>query len=88
MKNIAINGFGRIGGAALKIMMNIPELDVVAVNDIMNVDNAAYLLQYDSIYGQYENNVAVEGPIYASMEKELCTYPKKTRQSSLGRLWI
>ena len=61
MKNIAINGFGRIGRAALKIMMNIPELDVIAVNDIMNVDNAAYLLQYDSIYGHYDNDIAVEG---------------------------
>ena len=61
MKNIAINGFGRIVRAALKIIMNISELDVVAVNDIMNVDNAAYLLQYDSIYGHYDNDIAVEG---------------------------
>jgi len=61
MKNIAINGFGRIGRAALKIMMNLPELEVVAINDIMGIDNAAYLLRYDSIYGQYESDVDTEG---------------------------
>ena len=42
MKRIAINGFGRIGRAALKIILNTPELEVVAVNDLMSVDNAAY----------------------------------------------
>ena len=57
MKKIAINGFGRIGRAALKIILNKPELEVVAINDLMSVDNAAYLLQYDSVYGTYENEV-------------------------------
>ena len=57
MKRIAINGFGRIGRAALKIILDTPELEVVAINDLMSVDNAAYLLQYDSVYGVYENEV-------------------------------
>ena len=61
MKRIAINGFGRIGRAALKIILNTPELDVVAINDLMSVDNAAYLLQYDSVYGIYENEVNHDG---------------------------
>jgi glyceraldehyde 3-phosphate dehydrogenase len=59
MKNIAINGFGRIGRAALKIIMDIPELEVVAVNDLMSIENAAYLLKYDSVYGRYANEVRV-----------------------------
>ena len=59
MKKIAINGFGRIGRAALKVIMEIPELEVVAVNDLMNIDNAAYLLRYDSVYGKYENDVNI-----------------------------
>lgn len=58
MKKIAINGFGRIGRAALKIILNTPELEVVAINDLMSVDNAAYLLQYDSVYGIFENAVS------------------------------
>jgi len=57
MKRIAINGFGRIGRAALKIILNTPELEVVAINDLMSVDIAAYLLQYDSVYGIYENGI-------------------------------
>ena len=43
MKKIAINGLGRIGRTALKVMINIPELEVVAINDLMSIDNAAYL---------------------------------------------
>ena len=57
MKKIAINGFGRIGRAALKIIFNTPGLEVVAVNDLMSLENAAYLLKHDSVYGNYENDV-------------------------------
>ena len=61
MKKIAINGFGRIGRAALKVIMDSPALDVVAINDLMSADNAAYLLKYDSNYGNYKHEVAVDG---------------------------
>ena len=60
MKKIAINGFGRIGRAALKIIMETPELEVVAINDLMSIENASYLLKYDSVYGKYREEVAVE----------------------------
>ena len=60
MKRIAINGFGRIGRAALKIIIETSELEIVAVNDLMSIDNAAYLLSYDSVYGKYENEVSVQ----------------------------
>ena len=59
MKRIAINGFGRIGRAALKIIIETPGLEVIAINDLMTIDNAAYLLRYDSVYGKYENEVIV-----------------------------
>lgn len=59
MKRIAINGFGRIGRAALKVIMETPELELVAINDLMSADNAAYLLKYDSVYGKYEHDVTV-----------------------------
>jgi glyceraldehyde 3-phosphate dehydrogenase len=61
MKRIAINGFGRIGRAALKVILDEPGLDVVAINDLMTVENAAYLFKYDSIYGHDRNKTAVEG---------------------------
>ncbi len=60
MKKIAINGFGRIGRAALKVITDTPGLEVVAINDLMSIENAAYLLTYDSVYGKYENEVSVQ----------------------------
>jgi len=60
MKKIAINGFGRIGRAALKIILDTRELELVAVNDLMSIDNAAYLLRYDSVYGKYGKEVSVQ----------------------------
>jgi len=57
MKRIAINGFGRIGRASLKIALKSEDLEVVAINDLMHIENAAYLLKYDSVYGPYEGSV-------------------------------
>lgn len=57
MAKVAINGLGRIGRAALKIIMDTPELDLVAVNDIVPADNLAYLLKFDTIYGRYGKTV-------------------------------
>ncbi|MCZ6694685.1 MAG: type I glyceraldehyde-3-phosphate dehydrogenase [Bacteroidetes bacterium] len=57
MKKVAINGFGRIGRATLKIIMDTPDMVVVAVNDLLSSENAAYLLKYDSVYGRYEKEV-------------------------------
>ena len=57
MTKIAINGFGRIGRAIFKIILDHPELEVVAVNDLVPPDNLGYLLKYDSAYGRYNRNV-------------------------------
>jgi glyceraldehyde 3-phosphate dehydrogenase len=54
---IAINGLGRIGRAALKLIMETPELELVAVNDIGSIENMAYLLKYDTVYGSYGKDV-------------------------------
>ena len=61
MKKIAINGFGRIGRAALKVIFETDDLELVGINDLMSIENAAYLLKYDSNYGKYEKNVQIEG---------------------------
>jgi len=58
MPNVAINGLGRIGRAALKILLEADRLNLVAVNDIADVDNLAYLLKYDTVYGRYHGEVA------------------------------
>jgi glyceraldehyde 3-phosphate dehydrogenase len=59
MTRVAINGFGRIGRAALKVILDTPEFELVGVNDIMPLDNLAYLLKYDTVYGRYEKSVEV-----------------------------
>jgi glyceraldehyde 3-phosphate dehydrogenase len=58
---VAINGLGRIGRAALKIILDTPQLEVVAVNDIVPAENIAYLLKYDTVYGRYEKPVESDG---------------------------
>jgi glyceraldehyde 3-phosphate dehydrogenase len=64
MANVAINGLGRIGRAALKILLATEGLELVAVNDIADADNLAYLLKYDTVYGRYHREVsAAEGAL-------------------------
>jgi len=58
---VAINGLGRIGRAAFKVIMDTPELELVGVNDIAPIDNIAYLINYDTVYGVYEHKVKAEG---------------------------
>jgi glyceraldehyde 3-phosphate dehydrogenase len=57
MINVAINGLGRIGRATLKIVMETPDLNLVAANDIGTSDSVEYLLRYDTVYGRYEKPV-------------------------------
>lgn len=56
---VAINGLGRIGRATFKVLMDTPELELVAVNDIASLENMVYLLKYDTVYGRYEREVEV-----------------------------
>jgi glyceraldehyde 3-phosphate dehydrogenase len=61
---VAINGLGRIGRAALKLVLDQPQLELVAVNEIGSLDNMVYLLKYDTVYGRYERQVdAVDGKL-------------------------
>jgi glyceraldehyde 3-phosphate dehydrogenase len=57
MVKIGINGLGRIGRAALKIILDTPELEIAAINDIVPADNLAYLLKFDTVYGRYQKRV-------------------------------
>lgn len=51
MPTVAINGLGRIGRSALRLLLDSEGLDLVAVNDIADADNLAYLIAYDTVYG-------------------------------------
>lgn len=61
MKKVAINGFGRIGRLAFRQMLHRSDLNVVAINDLTNVDTLAHLLKFDSIHGRFDGTVEVEG---------------------------
>jgi len=60
MIKIAINGFGRIGRTFFRQAYNNPELDVVAINDLGELGNLAYLLKYDSVYGRFGGKVEIK----------------------------
>lgn len=55
---VAINGFGRIGRAFLKIAWERPEIEIVAVNDLGSIDNLTYLLKYDTVYRKWGHDVS------------------------------
>jgi glyceraldehyde 3-phosphate dehydrogenase len=59
---IGINGFGRIGRMVLRAAIkNFPEVEVVAINDLLEPDYLAYMLQYDSVHGRFHGTIAVDG---------------------------
>ena len=60
MVKIGINGFGRIGRIAFRIASQNKNVEVVAVNDLLDVAHLAYLLEYDSVHGRYEGTVEVK----------------------------
>ena len=62
MGSIAINGFGRIGRSILRIIVeNDSDINVVAINDLGNYENLAYLLKHDSVMGILDANVSING---------------------------
>ena len=52
MVRVAINGFGRIGRTFFRLAFAHPDFEVVAINDLGDLENLAYLLKYDSVYGR------------------------------------
>ena len=61
MTKIAINGFGRIGRAAFKIVLDKKGVQIVAINDLTDPATLAYLLRYDTVYGRYNKKVSYDG---------------------------
>ena len=59
--NVAINGFGRIGRLVFRRMKKVGGFNVVGVNDLTDAKTLAYLLKYDSVHGQYDGTVKVDG---------------------------
>jgi len=73
MANVAINGFGRIGRAVFRIIASRPDsgLKVVAINDLSDDDILAYLLEYDSVMGRFEEDVTVNDGVMTVGDHEI-----------------
>ena len=62
---LGINGFGRIGRIVFRETFNRDNVEVVAINDLLDVDHLAYLLKYDSVHGRFNGKVEVkEGKLF------------------------
>ena len=60
-KRVAINGFGRIGRGYLRLVEKRDEdIEIVAINDVVDVENLAYLLKYDSVHGRFDGTVEIK----------------------------
>tara|TARA_R110002049_G_scaffold242600_1_gene416423 strand:+ start:12272 stop:13276 length:1005 start_codon:yes stop_codon:yes gene_type:complete len=57
---IGINGFGRIGRIAFRVAASRPNIEVVGINDLLDVEHLAYLLKYDSVHGRFDGTVDVK----------------------------
>jgi glyceraldehyde 3-phosphate dehydrogenase len=78
---IGINGFGRIGRIAFRIAEKHSDVEVVAVNDLLDVDHLAYLLQYDSVHGRFDGTVEVkEGSLIVNGRRIRVTSEKDPKQ--------
>ena len=58
MVRVGINGFGRIGRIVFRASLKLDNIDVIAINDLVGVDQLAHLLKYDSVHGKLEKNVS------------------------------
>lgn len=87
MKKIAINGFGRIGRLAFRLLSECSEFDVVAINDLTDAESLAYLLKYDTAQGNFmvdkisyhHDKIVVDGKeitVYAEKEPENLPWAK------------
>lgn len=77
MARVAINGFGRIGRTFFRMALNHPDFEIVAINDLGNLENLAYLLKYDTVYGQSQFDVSVLNGVLAVDGKEVAFLSEK-----------
>lgn len=77
MIKVAINGFGRIGRAAAKIILDSSELELVAVNDLTDVETLVFLLTHDTVYRNFDKEVAISDKKVTVNGKEIHFFAEK-----------
>ncbi len=89
MKNIAINGFGRIGRLAFRQMLDREGARVVAINDLTDVNTLAHLLKYDSVHGRFSGDVSVsDGHLVVNGETIHITAERNPADLPWGKLKV
>jgi glyceraldehyde 3-phosphate dehydrogenase len=86
---VGINGFGRIGRAVFRILSDRDDIEVVAINDLFENSQLAYLLEYDTVMGRFDKGIRVEqDAIYIDGSKVLMTEERDPAQIPWGELGI
>ncbi len=89
MSRIAINGFGRIGRTVYRILSDRKDIEVVAINDLFDNDQLAYLLKYDTVMGVFEKDVRVDGEVMTvDGRRVLMTAEKDPAKLAWGKLGV
>lgn len=74
---IGINGFGRIGRSLTRVIRKYPQIELVAINDLAEVNNLAHLLKYDTVHGHFPDEVRVAGTDLLINEKSVAVFHEK-----------
>ena len=74
---VAINGFGRIGRCVARVIANRSDIELVAINDLADIEELAYLMRYDTIHGKFNQEVAVENGNLVIGGKTVKVYSEK-----------
>jgi glyceraldehyde 3-phosphate dehydrogenase len=80
---VAINGFGRIGRAFLKVAWERPEIEIVAINDLGSAESLAYLLRHDTVYRNWKNKVEITDGGFIITSDDGVPYEKGTPDGGL-----
>ncbi len=82
---IGINGFGRIGRIAFRVAASRPNVEVVGINDLLDVEHLAYLLKYDSVHGQFDGTIEVaNGNLVVNGKEIRITAERNPRRFKMG----
>ena len=71
MIKIGINGFGRIGRLALRSIINRANIEVVAINDLIDIHQLAFLLKFDSVHGRFNGTITVKNDVLIVNNKSI-----------------
>ena len=87
---IAINGFGRIGRNILRAQheQSRPDIDIVMINDLADIETSAHLLEYDSVHGRFDGAITSQGQIVSVNGHEISYHsqsdPSQPRPAQAG----